>query len=99
MNYGIIFWGYSSHSTKIFKIQKKIIKIIAGCRSRGSCRDLFKNLKILPLPSQYILSILLFLVNNRDKFKLNSDVHNINTRQKYNFHHPSSNLSIYQKGF
>jgi hypothetical protein len=97
MNYGIIFWGNSSHSTKIFRIQNKIIRIIAGCRSRGSCRDLFKNLKILPLPSQYILSLLLFVVNNRDKFKLKSDVHNINTRQKYNFHHPSSNLSIYQK--
>jgi hypothetical protein len=83
---------------KIFKTQKKIIRIIAGCRSRGSCRDLFKNLKILPLPSQYILSLLLFVIYNRDKFKVNSDVHNINTRQKYNFHHPSSDLSLYQKG-
>jgi hypothetical protein len=98
MNYGIIFWGKSSHSTKIFIIQKKIIRIIAGCRSRGSCRDIFKNLKILPLSSQYILSLLLFVVNNKDKLKLNSDVHSINTRQKYNFHQPSSNLSLYQKG-
>jgi hypothetical protein len=61
----------------MFKIQKKIIRIIAGCRSRGSCRDLFNNLKILPLPLQYTLSLLQFVVNNRDKFKLNSDVHNI----------------------
>jgi hypothetical protein len=27
-----------------------------------------------------------------------SDVYNINTTQKYNFHQPSSNLSPYQKG-
>jgi hypothetical protein len=28
ISYGIIFWGNSSHSEKIFKIQKRIIKII-----------------------------------------------------------------------
>jgi hypothetical protein len=33
-------------------------------RSRDSCRDLFKNLTILPLQSQYILSLLLFVVDN-----------------------------------
>jgi hypothetical protein len=31
-------------------------------------------------------------------YKLNSDIHNINTRQKLNFHQHSSNLSLYQKG-
>jgi hypothetical protein len=98
MNYGLIFWGNSSHSAQIFKIQKNMIRIITGCRSRDSCRDLLKNRKILPLRSQYILSFLLFVVNNKNKFKLNSDVHNINTIQKYNFHQPSSNLSLHQKG-
>jgi hypothetical protein len=57
-----------------------------------------KNLKILPLQSQYILSLLLFVFDNKNKFKLNSDVYNMNTRQKYNYHLPSSNLSLYQKG-
>jgi hypothetical protein len=92
------YFGETLLSTNIFKVQNKIIRIIAVCRSRGSCRDLFKNWNILPLASQYILSLLLFVINNRDKFKVNSDVRNINTRQKYNFHHPSSNLSIHQKG-
>jgi hypothetical protein len=55
VNYGLIFWGNSSHSVTIFKIQKNIIRIITGCRSRDSCRDLFKNIKILSLQSQYIL--------------------------------------------
>ena len=45
---------------------------------------------------QYILSLLLFVVSSKNKFKLNSDVCNINNRQKYNFHQPSSNLSLYQ---
>ena len=61
MNYGCLLWGNSSHSVQIFKIQKNIIRIITGCRSRDSCRDLFKNKKFLPLQSQYIL----FVVNNK----------------------------------
>jgi hypothetical protein len=28
MNYKLIFWGNSSHSTKMFKIQKNVIRII-----------------------------------------------------------------------
>jgi hypothetical protein len=59
--------------------------------------DLFKNTKILHLQSQYVLSLFLFVVNNKNKLKLNFDVYNINTSQKYNFHQPSSNLSICQK--
>ena len=37
------------------------------------------------------------MVNNKNKFKLNY-VHHINTKQKYTFHQPSSNLSLFQKG-
>jgi hypothetical protein len=57
-----------------------------------------KHLKIPSFPSQYILSLLLFLVNNKNKFKFNSRVCNINTAYKYKFHHSSWNLSLYQKG-
>jgi hypothetical protein len=35
--------------------------------------------------------------NLRDGWKLKSEVYNINTGQKYNFHQPSSDLSLYQK--
>jgi hypothetical protein len=28
MSYGIIFWGNSTHSNQIFKIQKRIVRII-----------------------------------------------------------------------
>ena len=35
---------------------------------------------------------------NGDYFKVNSEVHNINTRNKSNLHLPVSNLSVYQKG-
>jgi hypothetical protein len=65
---------------------------------RDSCREHFKKLKILPLQSQYILSLLLFVVNNRGYFMANSKIHNINTRTKWNLHQPMTNLTTYQKG-
>jgi hypothetical protein len=53
MTYGIIFWGNSPHSIKAFRIQKKVIRIIMGLKMRYSCRESFKEMKILPLCSQY----------------------------------------------
>ena len=52
--YDIIFWGNFAYSSNIFKIQKRIIRIIMNARNRDSCHQLLKNLKILPLKSQYI---------------------------------------------
>jgi len=79
ITYGIVFWGSSPYSNNIFKLQKRVIRIIMKVDNRVSCRELFKKLNILPLHSQYILSILLFVVNNIHEFTLNSDVHSIRT--------------------
>jgi len=98
MTYGLIIWGNSHYSNIIFRLQRRIIRIVVGISSRDSCREHFKKLKILPLQSQYILSLLLFVIDNGDYFKVNSEIHNINTRTKSNVHRQISNLSAYQKG-
>jgi hypothetical protein len=64
LTYGMIFWGNSAYSIKIFRIQKKIIRIIGNLRSRDSCRNTFKTMKILPFYSQYIFSVLIYIINN-----------------------------------
>ena len=71
ISYGIIFWGNSYSSNNIFKIQKRIIRIMTKSNKRETCRPLFKKLGILPLPSQYIFSLLLFVVTNKNLFSLN----------------------------
>jgi hypothetical protein len=38
MSYGIIFWGNSTHSNCIFKIQKRMVRIIMKARNKDSCR-------------------------------------------------------------
>ena len=94
MSYGIMFWGNSSHSSVIFKIQKRVITIIMWYGYRGSCREVLKEFKILTLSSQYTFSLLLFFVNKRDY----SVHHNINTRWKNNLHLPQISLAMYQMG-
>ena len=67
------------------------------CRNRDPCRKFFPNLEILPLPSQHILSLLLFMIRNKNKFQVNSEIHQINTRQHANLHQLSVNATKYQK--
>jgi hypothetical protein len=44
MTYGPLFWGHSSDTIKIFRLQKKIIGIMMGYRSCDSCKKLFFKL-------------------------------------------------------
>ena len=98
MSYGIIFWGQSANSIKVFRLQKRILRIMMGCKNRDSCTKLFISLKILPLPSQYIFCLLLFVVKNRELFSTNEEIHPFGTRQHHNLHQPSANLTKYQTG-
>lgn len=98
MSYGIIFWGNSHSSINVFKIQKRIIRIMTKSSKRDTCRPLFKTLRILPLPSQYIFSLLLFVVTNKQLFLLNSQIHSIHTRHSSDLHLPQTGLTLVQKG-
>jgi len=98
ISYGITFWGNCTYSNIIFKIQKRVIRIMMNVGNRESCRELLKNLNILPLHSQYILSLVLFVVKNLNMFKSNSVVHTINTRNSSDLYLPSVHLSKVQKG-
>jgi hypothetical protein len=58
---------------------------------------MFFNLEIFPLPSQYILSLLLF-IRNWNQILVNSEIYHIDTKQHANFHQPSVTVTKYQKG-
>jgi hypothetical protein len=49
LTYRIIFWGNTPNSNVIFRMQKKIIRIMVGVRNGDSCREYFKRLKILTI--------------------------------------------------
>ena len=98
ISYGVIFWGNSPSAIKVFKLQKKIIRIITNTKPRDSCREVFKNMQILTLYSQYIYSLILFVVNNKYLFTTNNEIHEHNTRKNNNLHPVLSNLTKFNKG-
>jgi hypothetical protein len=66
ISYGLPFCGNSPHAIIIFRMKKRIVRIMMGCKNRVSCRNLFRRLEILPFVSQYILLLMLFVVKNKN---------------------------------
>jgi hypothetical protein len=55
LRYGILFWGGDPQSIKIFKLQKKVVRLICNVKRKTSCREFFRTLNILPVPCVYIM--------------------------------------------
>lgn len=91
--YGIMLWGDSSYSNKVFIWQKKAIRLIAGIGPRESCKPYFKIYGILTLPALYILVNIMHVKENFSTFTVRSSVHNYNTRKKNDIDKPSHHLS------
>ena len=98
MSYGVIFWGNSPSAKKVFKLQKKVIRIIANIGTRDSCKEIFKSLQIMTLYSLYAYSIITFVVNNRHLFTVNNEIHKYDTRNNKDLHPASANLTKFIKG-
>ena len=95
--YGTVLWHNSAQSYNSFKILESINRIIMNARNRDSCCQLFTILKILPLKSQCIFSLLLFVAKNRHSYKYNSAIHNIIIRFSSDLHTATAKLTTFQK--
>ena len=93
VKYGIILGSNFSNSGKIFSLEKKIIRIMTGAQPRTSCRSLFKQSEILPLPWHALMS---FIINNQETFQTSLFIHSINTWNKHHLHRPNAKLSGFQ---
>jgi hypothetical protein len=74
-----------------------ILLTMLGINSRSSCRKWFKKLEILPIPSSYIYSLIVFVVHNLHYTHANSSVPE-NTRYKNHLHIPSLRRAAIQRG-
>jgi hypothetical protein len=61
------FLGSLFQQWKIFILQKKIVRIMADAQPRTSCSSLFKWSEFLPVPKQYILSLMNFIIKKSEK--------------------------------
>jgi hypothetical protein len=81
----------------IFTLQKITVRIVAGVKCRKSCRNLFMRLEMLPLPGEYIFTLMTFVTINQENFQTNSAIHSVNNRNKDHVRRPNANLSCFQR--
>lgn len=80
--YNVVLWGSSSESERVFIIQKKIIRLMFNLKPRESCREIFKNYKLLTFPCIYLFSCVMFVRCNLAGLTMCSDFHNYPTRHQ-----------------
>jgi len=99
LRYGIILWGGggTKESIKAFCIKKKVIRLITGIKKYESCRHKFKENRILTVTTMYDLEVLCVIKKYRGDLKQNCEIHEHNTRSKYDLHTQSHNTSLLQK--
>lgn len=99
IRYGIIFWGNSTDSLRIFRLQKKCIRAIFKLKQTDSCKEYFQRYKILTLPSLLIYESIIFVSENITLFNnpLSVPSDQYNTRNKNNIKTIKYNFSYLQK--
>ena len=58
---------------------------------------LHRKTEILPVPCQYILSLMSFIIDNPNNFQTGLEIHGLHTRSKNQFFIPIANLTSVQK--
>jgi hypothetical protein len=72
--------GHSADSEGVSEIKRKVFKVVAG-----------KKFDIVPLALEFLLSILLLIMDNMEEFQANSFIHTIHTSHKHDLHRPKEN--------
>lgn len=80
LSYAILLWGHAADSKKVFALQRRAVRVVAGRRYREDCRSSFIDLRILTLPCIFILENLLFVRNNLTNYAPNNIYHSYDTR-------------------
>jgi len=83
---------------KYLNYKKKLVSVRSVVGLRSSCRNLFRNLNILLIAFQYILPLVLLMVDNQKYFLTNAYVQGLDTRNKNYLYLPVVSLSCFQKG-
>ena len=71
LRYGVTLWGGDPESKKSFHLQKKAIRILSRVGKHVSCKNIFKDLNILPLPCLCISEIVYRARLNWEQMRLN----------------------------
>jgi hypothetical protein len=84
---------------RCLQLKKGQLLLLLRVRMRSSCRQLFKTLHILPLPSVYIAETLIYVKKNINCYSKNSQIHAYNTRGKNDLHNIPHSTSLCSESF
>lgn len=90
--------GFFSCCKKVFLAQKAVIRSMVGAHFTDSCKPLFRQFNILPLPCLYILEVCCYIFQHQEQYTKNADMHNYNTRARNNLHVTDRLLTITRSG-
>ena len=109
INYCIHVWGSTFHSyvNKVFLLQKRVVRIIAGVNRRTHSKPIFHSLCILPVDKVFAYNMGLFMYKYHhgwlsqifELFKKNSDIHEHYTRQSHLLHLSKPNTEQIRRSF
>lgn len=97
ISYNILVWGAAVNSDRVFICQKRILRMIYNVPPRSTCKMVYKNNKIMTLPSIYIYKAVCYARNNLHLFETNQDNHNYKTRNAAKFRIPRHNTSTFER--
>ena len=108
LHYCIIAWGntYISYLDGLFKIQKRVIRMITFSSWTSHTYPLFQRLKLLTLSELYVFNVAIFMYKYhygnvsafiKMMFTLNINVHSYGTRQLMELHLPLPKTDLFKR--
>jgi len=82
---------------KVFKLQKKVVRLICNVNRKTSCRELFRTMSILPVPRVYKMETVYYIKLNNEGLKQNSAIHDYKTRHRLDFQTQFCGTDIFKK--
>lgn len=98
LRYAILSWGHAPASKRLFGIQRRAVRVIAGLTYRADCRDSFRRLRVMTLPSLYVFECLKYVKHNITAFSERSYIHDYDTRTTQDLVVPYHRLSATRSG-
>lgn len=93
ISYGLEIWGGSAHMGVAFVMQKKAVRAIGCSPFDAPCRPLFREYKLMTLPSLYLYLVLKRTRNSITNMQTRASTHNHDTRRKKELDIPFARLN------
>nr|CAH7721131.1 unnamed protein product [Callosobruchus chinensis] len=93
LTYYYSYFQSAPQANRIFIIQKRVMRLMAGVDRRTSCKTIFVSMRILTLASIYIFELLVYIKTNLTDFRSLSHSHEYNTRNGLTLEVPAHRLS------